>query len=174
MIALLIALLGRFTKLPAWAQHAAELALVAGLVWFSLQYAHAVGHREGYAAALADVQKAADKDHAAQQANATHAETAHEATTQALDTYRSANPVPSVKLCVQPAMPQGTVAGRSGRAGTQPAAGDLQSVPAGNIGSGPSAAGPDIAGLLDALAARADQVTADRTELRAIVIPLTH
>jgi hypothetical protein len=65
-------------------------------------------------------------------------------------------PVPAVRLC------RATVqAPSASRDGTSTPTGDVQPVPAGDPASGAGNAGPDIASLLDALAARADQVSAE-------------
>jgi hypothetical protein len=93
---------------------------------------------------------------------------ANHANDQELDNlraYRDANPVKPVRLCIapRPVRPSGTPADGAG-AGS----GDVQPVPAGDTGSGADGAGPDIAGLLESLAAVADAVSADLREEQAV------
>ena len=94
------------------------------------------------------------------QAKATMAEQAYDKEVNSLNSL----PAPSVRLCVYP-HPSGSVVSQTGAAqpGTQSAgsaSGGVQQVSAGNSLSGGGVAGPDIGGLLSALAAAADRESA--------------
>jgi hypothetical protein len=75
-------------------------------------------------------------------------------------------PIDSVRLCVNPhsriiVSPAGSA--QPGNAGASAAPGSVQQVPAGDS----SVAGPDIGGMLDALAKSADQVSATLREFQS-------
>jgi hypothetical protein len=84
------------------------------------------------------------------------------AETQNLTQYVAANPIAPVRVCrtvvqtIAPASP----------AASAPAA-DVQPVPSGNTGLRPDV-GPDLSGLLNLLALRADAVAADLREQQAV------
>ena len=103
---------------------------------------------------------ASAKQTAELQAKATMAEQAYDKEVNSLTSL----PVPSVRLCIYPHAGSGVVsqagALKSGAQGAGAAAGNIQSVPSGNPGSGSGAAGPDIGQLLSALSAAADRESA--------------
>jgi hypothetical protein len=85
-----------------------------------------------------------------------------------LRAYRDAHPIGAVRLCVpvRPSIlpaPASTIQGNGGPSTSSPA---VQPLPAGDSTGGPPGeeAGPDISGMLDALAARADYVSAGLRE----------
>lgn len=102
------------------------------------------------------------------QAKATMAEQAYEKEVLA---NSNQPPVQPVRLCIATARSGGVVpAGGTQVAGNVvpgAAAGSVQPVSAGNSGSGTGVAGPDISQLLQALAARADQVSAALREFQS-------
>lgn len=112
------------------------------------------------------LQKKTDQETADLQARATMAE-------QAYDKERNliANqPIDSVRLCgstnSRRIVPQaGTVVAGNAAAGAGP--GLVQQVPSGDSGSGERSATPDIGPMLDALAARADDVSATLREFQS-------
>lgn len=141
-------------------------ALIVGLIIFGL-HEKAKFIAEGIAE-----QKAADdkatavlvantaKQTADLQARATMAEQAYDKEVNSLNSL----PAPSVRLCVYP-HPSGSVvsqagAAQSGTPNASTASGMVQSVPSGNSSSGGGVAGPDIGGLLSALALAADRESA--------------
>lgn len=93
---------------------------------------------------------------------------ANHANDQELDNlraYRDSHPVQPVRLCIspRPVRPAGTAADGAG----SPAKPVLD-LPSGDSGSGADGAGPDIAGMLESLAAAADSVSADLREEQAV------
>lgn len=77
----------------------------------------------------------------------------------------AAGPHPVVRLCIRPpAVPASPAASPAASA----ASGDLQPVHGGDSGSGPGREGPDVGGLLRALALKADSVSADLREQQAV------
>lgn len=162
-----IALLLGWTKLPAWVQ---ELIVIAGLLLMLFIGVKLWDHHiyeQGIAAQQAIDQKNSAADKAVLEARATTAEQNYEKSQTDLDTFRNANPIGAVRLCVPPGTHLQTrplVA--NGGSPVAPAAG-VQQVPAGDSGSGAATAGPDISGMLDLLAARADEVDAQAIELQA-------
>jgi len=101
------------------------------------------------------------------QARATMAEQAYDKEVNSL----SSVPVPVVRLCVYPhsSGPVVSQAGgaQSGAQGASATAGNVQSVPSGNSGSGSGAAGRDIGPLLGALARAADRSDAALREYQS-------
>lgn len=73
-----------------------------------------------------------------------------------LRAYRDAHPEQPVRLCLANPVHAPAVEGQPSAAPSS-----VQSVSAGDSGSGAGNQGPDISGLLEALAARADEVSAD-------------
>ena len=169
----IIAKLFGWTGLPQWAIELIAILLIAGGVVLSYHYTYHKGVVAGKDAEIAAVKAASDKDHAIQQANITKAEQTHETDQLELDAYRATHPDQPVRLCLNSTLPARTVAGKPSSPSAWPGAHDVQPMPAGDPSGGAERAGPDIFGMLDALAARADQVNSDRTELQAIVRPLT-
>ena len=110
---------------------------------------------------------ASAKQTAELQAKATMAEQAYDKEVNSLTSL----PVPSVWLCVYPHAGSCVVsqagAIKSGAQSAGTAAGNIQSVPSGNPGSGSGAAGPDIGGMLSALARAADRSDAALREFQS-------
>lgn len=143
-------------------------ALIVGLIACGIyERNHLIAEGEQHEAAALKassdrLQKKADQETAELQARATMAE-------QAYDKERAltANqPVPVVRLCVAAGSRIGVPkagAAVPGDAATGPAAGSVQQVPSGDTGI----AGPDIGGMLNALAASADQVSATLREFQS-------
>jgi hypothetical protein len=154
------ALLG-WTKLPQWALELLALAAVAGGVWLW----HYETYQSGVKAEVAKVEAQQAKTTAIMTAKATAAEHSHDQELNDLRDYRAAHPELSVRLCVPTARLQATPA-VAVSVSTAAAPGVVQPVPAGDTGVR-AGQGPGIFGLLDALAARADQVTAQARELQS-------
>jgi hypothetical protein len=151
-----------------WSYIGAALALTA-----LLGYVHHRVYKEGWDDATAEVEKAAAKRQHELQIKINTAEHSHDDELRALRKFRDDYPVGPVRLCLGPRLSvetarSGQIIGRPG-----PAAEGVQPVPAGDPDGGARNAGPDIGAMLDALAARADEVNADRTALITIVEPLT-
>ena len=110
---------------------------------------------------------ASAKQTAELQAKATMAEQAYDKEVNSLTSL----PVPSVRLCIYPHASSGVVsqagALKSGAQGAGAAAGNIQSMPSGDSGSGPGISGPDIGQLLSALSLRADEVSAALREFQS-------
>ena len=110
---------------------------------------------------------ASAKQTAELQAKATMAEQAYDKEVNSLTSL----PVPSVRLCIYPHAGSGVLsqAGtlKPGAQSTGAPAGNIQSVPSGNTGSGGGAAGPDIGGMLSILSLRADEVSAALREFQS-------
>ena len=110
---------------------------------------------------------ASAKQTAELQAKATMAEQAYDKEVNSLTSL----PVPSVRLCIYPHASSGVVsqagALKPGAQSAGTAAGNIQSVPSGNPGSGSGAAGPDIGGMLSILSLRADEVSAALREFQS-------
>lgn len=140
--------------------------------WIFLAVAFAAvafwGHHKfnlGYAKARAEWELAQKIEKVRHNQELKDAQHANEQELQSLRAYRDSNPIGAVRLCVspRPVRPAGEAADGAG-AGS----GDVQPVPAGDTGSGADGAGPDIAGLLESLAAVADAVSADLREEQAV------
>lgn len=157
---MIAALLG-WTKLPQWALELLALAAVASSVWLW----HHETYESGVKAEVALVEAANAKTTAALTAKATAAEHSHDQELTDLRAYRATSPVQPVRLCLSTARLQATPA-QPVSGTTAPAAGVVQPVPARDTGVR-AGAGPDIGGLLEALAARADQVAAQARELQS-------
>lgn len=110
---------------------------------------------------------ASAKQTAELQAKATMAEQAYDKEVNSLTSL----PVPSVRLCVYPHPSSGVVPSSTpkvaGDAHESASAGNIQPVPSGNPGSGSGAAGPDIGGMLSALARAADRSDAALREFQS-------
>jgi hypothetical protein len=153
------------TGLPQWVLELIALAAVAGAVYAY----HVHTFNSGVAAEVARVNLQNAKVTAQLEGKAATAGALHADEDKDLGEFRTAHPVEPVRLCVAapslqtPASVQISVA--------TPAIGsDVQSVPAGNSGVR-AEAGPDISGLLEALAARADQIAAQARELQTRDLP---
>lgn len=159
MIATLLGWIG----LPQWALELIALGLVGGAVWLW----HHETFESGVAAEVAKIQTQAAKDTATLTAKATSAEHSHDTELATLIAYRDSHPEQPVRLCLSPdAASVQAAAVKSVSGGSVASASAIQSVPAGNSGSGAGTPGPDISGLLESLAARADQITAQARELQ--------
>jgi hypothetical protein len=151
-----------WTKLPSWGL---ELILV-GVLTGGATYVHHRIYESGVKAEVAKVQKVAAAQTAAAEAKATTAEHAHDTEIANLNAYVAAHPEQPVRLCYDPAAelpPRSTVARA---ASPSAAAGNVQPVHGGDSGVRPTA-GPDIGGLLNILANRADQISAALREFQA-------
>lgn len=157
---MIAAILG-WTKLPQWALELIALALAAGGVWLW----HYETYQSGVRAEVAKVEAIQAKVTASLTAKANTAEHSHDSELNDLRTYRDQHPTADVRLCVPTPSVQApqTVTQRGSAA---PSTGSLQPVPAGDSGVR-AEPGPNISGLLEALAARADQVTAQARELQS-------
>lgn len=157
----MIALLLGWTKLPQWALELVALGLVAGGVWLW----HHEAFESGVKAEVAKVEAQQAKTTAQLEARATTAEHAHDTELNTLRDYRSTHPEQPVRLCVSTPSVQAPAVVAVGRSAIA-APGVIQPVPAGDSGVREQP-GPDIGGLLEALAARADEVTAQARELQS-------
>lgn len=161
----MLAMLLGWTKLPQWAIELIALSAVAGaiLLW------HHETYEAGVKAAVAAVQVQDQKDRAALQSKADAAEVQSEQANAALQHYRDTTPVAPVRLCLTASHPSvQTASAQPERSGAAPSSGNIQPVPPRDNRSGTGTAGPDISGLLEALAARADQVNIQARELQGV------
>lgn len=162
----MIATLLGWTKLPQWALELIVIAIVAGGVWY---WQHERFEAGISAQVLADAKArdaliaATNKQTADLQAKATMAEQAYDKEHQSNIEYQRDNPIEPVRLCIATQsggshLPKGSSA-NVGNAKTGTAAGDVLAVPQGNNRSRSGASGPDISGMLNLLAAKADDVS---------------
>jgi hypothetical protein len=121
-------------------------------------------YQSGRRDALAEVAKQTALAAAERKGRTAVAETSNDQELAALRAYRDAHPEQPVRLCLDTRLPATPAAPRL--PGTP--AGDVLPLPAGNPGGGERRAGPDIFGLLDLLAARGDQVSAQLRKRQAI------
>ena len=161
----MIAALLKWTGLSQWMMELIALGAVAGGVWLYLHHVYETGVK----AEVAVVAKQAAAQHAKDLAAANAAEHSHDDELNSLRAFQLAHPdtpATAVRLCVNSSV-QGASASQVGPKsdGASAATAGVQSVPAGDSGSGTGQAGPDILPMLSALAARADQVSA---QLRAV------
>jgi len=159
----IIAKLLGFTGLPQWGLELIAIGLVSGAIGGGLHHIYSNGKK----AELAIVTAAAAKDHQAQVAKATTAEHTHDTELAELQHFRDTHPEQPVRLCLSPAVRPAAGSSVAGVASGRPSAGSVQPVPAGNSGGGAGGVGPDIGGMLEALAGAADRVSAERRELKA-------
>ncbi len=152
-------------------------ALIALIVGGGLYWHHAIIEKgiadqvaaDNRATALLKAETA--KETADLKARADMAERAYEKEAGDNANYRSQHPVGPVRLCSDsahgsgPVLPEGGTA-NTGNAPTGPSPGPVQPLPSGNSGFR-AGAGPDIANLLDLLAARADETSATLREYQA-------
>jgi hypothetical protein len=142
---------------------AIALAVIAlGALLLKVHHDIVVDTQAKDAAAAAAAVKKEDDAMAAKVAAAEHS---HDDELTQLRAFRDANPVAPVRLCLgAPAVRKAPAVAGS----TSPAPGPVQSVPPGDSGSGAGNSGPNISSLLDAFAARADQVTAELRQRQEI------
>lgn len=159
---MIAALLG-WTKLPQWAMDLLALAAVALGVW----YWHHSAVEAGVKQEIAAVQAESAKQTAALNAKINVAEHAHDEELANLRAYRDANPITPVSLCLS-ATPAAVRPANTDQGHPSAAPAIVQSVPAGDRSGGAAQAGPDIGPLLDALAARADAVSAELRSRQAV------
>ena len=142
----------------------AALAFLAALA-AGIGFWHHRTYEAGRQSAFAEVALATAKIEAERKGRAAAARTAHDQELLALRAYRDAHPERPVRLCRGPeSVP---AAGADQRSAGAPA-GDVLPVPAGDYRSRAGGAGEDIGGLLELLAARGDQVSADLRKRQAI------
>jgi hypothetical protein len=127
--------------------------------------------RAADAKATARITQATEQKTAELQARAAMAEKAYDKEQADNAAYRSSHPPEPVRLCLtgHPSSSVVPEAGAkvSGNADPGASASDLQPMPSGDPSGGAGRAGPDIASLLSALGARADQVSAELREYQA-------
>jgi len=147
-----------------WLYGGIIVVLLAGFGWYTVHERHAgAAHEVAALKASSDKLQAQTAVQTAElKAKATMAEQAYDKEVNSL----GALPAPVVRLCVNsgshPIVPAG--GGRvAGNAPAGAAAAGVQQVPSGD----PSVAGPDIGGMLTALAARADDVSATLREFQS-------
>lgn len=161
---MIAALLG-WTKLPQWALEALALALVAGSIWLW----HHETYESGVRAEVARVEADNAKETSALMVRATMAENAYDQELADSLAYRSTHPEQSVRLC-EPAASVQTSPARPISGADPSAPGIVQQVSPRDPGLW-SRSGPDISGLLEHLAARADQIVAQARELQSRDMP---
>ncbi len=140
--------------------------------WIFLAVAFAAvafwGHHKfnlGYAKARAEWELAQKIEKVRHNQELKDAQHANEQELQSLRAYRDSNPIGAVRLCVspRPVRPAGEAADGAG-APAEP----IFDLPSGDPGSGANGAGPDIASMLESLAAAADAVSAGLREEQAV------
>lgn len=137
--------MGAFLALvPSWVYKALGVVAVLGLAWLSglLHEKRIVETRV--------VKQEVQVEHTIVQVDHSHDQELAD-----LRAYRAAHPIDAVSLCVSNDLPATASQGP-----TSPSAGGIQQVPTGDRSSGSAQAGPDIGGMLDLLAAKADEVSA--------------
>lgn len=159
MIATLLGWIG----LPQWALELIALAAVGGSVWLYLHHVY----EEGVTAEVAVVAKQAAIQHQKDVVAATNAEHTHDDELSTLRAYQLAHTddVEPVRLCINRVLqsaPANQTRLQPNPAGASTAV--IQPVPPGDNRGGTEQAGVDIFPMLNALAARADEVNA---QLRA-------
>lgn len=152
-----------------YAAIAALCALLGGYVWHEFDQVRYdkldkefTAYKDESTANALKAKAQSDAETLALQQRADAAEKAHVQEDASTATYRDAHPVVDVRLCLQATsgagLPQAP-ASTTGLSGTSPTASHVQPVPAPDSGVR-SGSGPDIGGLLDFLAGRADSVSA--------------
>ena len=176
----IIAALFGWTKLPTWVQELIAILLLAAAasgavaIWAHKEAAKGITEQKQAddAASKILIAKAAQET-AALQAKATQAEHSHDQELADLQAYRAAHPDTDggVRLCIDThqsnsgVRPAGaSIAGNETASATP---GSLQQVPSGDHSGGAQTVGPDIFGMLDALAGRADKVSAALREFQS-------
>jgi hypothetical protein len=159
--------------LKDWIYCGIIVLLIAGGLWYH-HHVLELGIADQIAAdnkATAKVQAQAQVQTKALQTQADAAEHAHDQELADLTAYRNAHPDQPVRLCLTAhpgsgGLPQ-TGTPDTKHAGSSASVGNLQQMPTGDRGSGEGTAGPDISGMLSALGARADQLSAELREFQA-------
>lgn len=168
----IIALVLKWTGLSQGAMELVAIGLVASSVAGFAAYEHHKIYTEGVTAEHAKTVAQDTKDTAKLTARATTAETQYAQDESDLAVYRASTPVEPVQLRILTAgSGVQAAAAQPGSCSAPSAPGGVLEVSSGNSGSGPGAAGPDIGGLLEALAARADQVTDQARDLQTRATP---
>lgn len=158
----MIAALLKWTGLSQWMMELIALGAVAGAVWLW----HHETFESGVKTEVAKVEAVNAKVTAALTTKANTAEHSHDDELTALRAFRDSHPVDQpVRLCGDPTPGVQAPATQPVSSGTVATASGVQPVPSRDSGVR-AQPGPDIAGLLEALAARADQVTAQARELQ--------
>lgn len=164
----IVAALLKWTGLSQGVMELIAIGLVASSVAGFAAYEHHKIFTEGVAADHAKTVAQDAKDKAILTERATKAETQHAKDESDLAAFRSANPVEPVQLRIlTPGTRLQTVAAQCVSGSTVATSSAILEVPAGDSGGGSGKAGPDIGGLLEALAARADQVADQARELQS-------
>lgn len=154
----MIAALLKWTGLSQWMCDLIALGVVAAIVGFGVHHIYAKGEQ----AELAKLTAKAEADTRKLQAQVALAEHSHDQELSDLTAYRVSHP-DTLSVCLDSSVRTAPAAPR--RVGAP--AGSVQPVPTRDSGSGQGAAGPNIFPMLDALAARADEVSAElRTRQR--------
>lgn len=156
-----------------WAAEAGVATLiVSALLWYH-HHVYETGVaavRQQDAVALAAARATAEAETTKLTQQAEEAAHAHDQELSDLRAYRDSHPVQPVRLCFNANHSEPRVPAAAGSDASHGAAGaraaDVQPVPAGDSGIRPGS-GPDISGLLEALAGRADQVSAQLREYQA-------
>lgn len=170
----MIAALLAWTKLRPWAMDLIALVLVASIVWYWQHERYESGIRAQQTADDQAKIKLIDETNektAALKAQATTAEDAYDAEHQNSLDYQRDHPDEPVRLCLSAPVGRGGVSKAGGAhagnvgAGAGPAT--VSKVHDGDSGSGQGAIGPDIAGMLEALAGTADDVGSRLREFQA-------
>ena len=173
----IVGLLLAWTGMPQWALELLAIALVAagavGAFWIYHHHVyvegiHAQQVADQRASAKVVAQARAETKAAQAQANAAHDAYLQEISHEALTAAR--HPLPAVRLCLDayaggPSVPEAGAAHPGNASGSTPS-GRVSQVPGANRPVRPRT-GPDIAGLLELLAGRADQVSAVLREYQA-------
>lgn len=166
MSAIIAKLLG-WTKAPQWLLELILVVAVIGAVWFwnhSVYESGIEAQRAADAKATLAATVAANRETDRQRHRAEVAEKANADEHTALVDYQRDHHS-SVRLCNAPVATAGVpAAGASAAPAAGASAAGVQQVPGRDSGAGQGAEGRDIGGLLDALAGRADEISADLRE----------
>jgi hypothetical protein len=164
----IIAILLKWTGLSQGAMELTAIGIVVSAVGGFAAYEHHKIYTEGVKTEVAKVQKQDARDAAILTQRAKKAEDQHVQDDKDLAAYRASTPVEPVRLRIlTPANHVSAAGAQCVGSSAAPATGSVLEVPAGDSGSGTGQAGQDIGGLLEALAARADQVTNQARELQS-------
>jgi hypothetical protein len=151
----MIATILGWTKLPQWVLELIVILIVAlGVFWVlhsRFEAGIAAQKQADSVAAAAQLQEAENRAHTAELSYAKE----HQAN---LDFMRD-HPIGDVRLCVTTVAKLPASPSHAGNAKAGAPAADVQTVPGGDSGGGPRAAGPNIGDLLSLLADRADDVS---------------